>query len=1017
MHFACKSQLDRNTTLLFLAVSFFFLSTNAHSLKTMENEVMGATIVDQQVEVTGTVTDDAGQPLPGVNIIEKGTVNGVVTDFDGNYSILVTDSNSVLVFSSLGFKTEERAVGQSSIINISMVEDAQSLDEVIVVGYGTQKKSDLTGAISSISGDNINETKESNAINALAGKVAGVDISFSNNSPGSSPNILVRGRSSLNFSNEPLIVVDGIPLEGSLNDINPGDIASIEVLKDASSSAIYGARGANGVVLITTKRGKPGKAQFSYDTYYGVARPAENYDVFNTSEWIDFKLETVRAQREQDDGVVPGTYPIPNITDPGILRAEELEAYNAGVDTDFQDLGYQNGRQISHQLGVSGGSDKTKYAVSLSYFDQEGVFKPTNYERYTLRTNLDFDLTDRLKLGVSQQLSFSERNALDITERLLLNTPLVTPYEADGVTATTDPTADGLVWNALGDLDKNNFQDVTKSYRYLGNIFASYQISDDFKYTLNLQPQYVLGTRNTFQGSLSPSRVGSTPIASKDATLNTAYTIENILTYSKSFNEDHTLNATLLYSIQDSKIDNTSITVSGLAAESQKWNSLGDAEVVEDRDSFLDTEAWESYMGRFNYGYKNKYLLTFTGRYDGSSKLSEGNKYKFFPSAAFAWKIMEEDFMSESNVFSNLKLRTGYGTVGRNPIAPFSTQGTVIRTEGSFGNTAGGGFRPEQIANPSLGWEITTTFDLGIDFGIAQNRISGSLDYYTSNTTDLLLERVIPISSGFESVLENVGETKNSGVEAVLSAKIIDSDDFKWAVDLNFSSNKSEIVKLFDSENDDIGNQWFIGKPLSVYYDRVFNGIWQSNELAEAQSYDREPGDIKLVDLDGNGIYDDDDRQIIGQFDPKWTGGITSRIDYKGFDFTVVLYTRQGHMTTASAFNALNTMFGRYNNLDVNYWTPENPSNEYPRPNAGLQRPIDAQVLEYIDASFVRVRNLTLGYNLSEDIVNNLGLSILRLYVSAQNPILWTKTDIPGLDPEVAEGLSTGSLGNNKLHS
>ncbi len=954
-----------------------------------------------QILVSGTVTDVNGIALPSVTVQEKGTNNGVLTDFDGNFTIEVSSTESILEFSYVGMKSLSKIVGGNTSMNVQMEEDSQSLDEVIVVGYGTQKKSDVTGAISSISGADLNVTKESNPLNALAGKVAGVDIGIGNNSPGSSPSILVRGRSSLNFSNEPLIVLDGIPLEGDLTDINPADIASIEVLKDASSAAIYGARGANGVILITTKRGTTGKPRFTYDTYYGYSKPIENYDLMNSNQWVAFRQEAIRAAKDQNEGVPIGTNPIPSIDD--ALEPLQLQAFQADVDTDFQDLAFQNGEQMNHQLGVSGGSEKLKYYLSFSYFKQEGVYKPADFERYTFKANLDFDLTQKLKIGISQQGSFAERGDINPIELILRNSPLTIPFKENGE-PTTDPLADGLIWNPLNDFDSDNYIDKTSTYRYLANIFASYQIFDDLKYTLSVQPQFEMNRSNNFRGSQSSDRLGGLATASKDILINTSYTIENILNYKKDFNEDNTLDAIFLYSFQDINREFLTLGVRGLPAETQTFNNLSDGEIVDFRDSFLETEGWTSYMGRFNYAFKNKYLLTLTGRYDGSSKLSKGNKWGFFPSASFAWRMIEEDFLVEQDVISDLKLRLGYGTVGRNPISPFSTLGGVSRVEGSFGGNPAFGFVPNEIANPDLKWETTTTFDVGIDFGFAHNRFSGSIDYYTGNTTDLLLNRFLPTSSGFESILQNVGETKTSGLELVLSTVNIESDNFRWTTDFNFSVNNNEIVELTDGKNDDIGNQWFIGKPLSVFYDRVFDGIWQLDEASEAASFGRNPGDIKLVDLNNDGIINDDDRRIIGQLDPKWTGGFTSRMDYKGFDFTVGLYTRQGHITTSTALETANTLFGRYNNLDVNYWTPENPSNEFPRPNANQERPLDSGVLNYIDASFVRVRNITFGYDFEREIIEPLRLESFRLYATAQNPFLFASEDLDGIDPEISGG-------------
>lgn len=974
-------------------------------------------LFSQGTEISGTIKDDVGQPLPGANILELGTTNGVQSDFDGNFRISVSNANAILSVSFIGFKTVDYPLNGQATITINMEASADSLDEVIVVGYGSQRKSDVTGAITSVSGDDINITRESNPLNALAGKVAGVDIGITNNAPGSNPSILIRGRSSLTFSNEPLIVVDGIPLEGSLGDVNSADIASIEVLKDASSAAIYGARGANGVILVTTKRGVSGKPRFNFDTYTGYAVPFKEFDMMNADQWVAMRLESQRAAEDQDNGLPVGTSPLPTIEN--ALEPLQLQAFRDGVNTNFQDLATRTAEQTSHNIGVNGGSDKVRYAVSLNYFQQEGVFKLAEFERYTFRANLDIDLTERLKVGISQQAGFGERQDSNPIGGVLQNSPLTRPFNDDG-SPTTDPLADGLVWNPLNDLERKNFIDKTKNFRYFANIFASYKLFDNskfgnLKYTLSLQPQFETIRRNNFRGIQSVTGRGVRNSASKTERINTSYTLENILDYKIAINEDHLLDATFLYSFQDSERDFFTLGVSGLPSDTQTFNNLGDAELVDFRDSSLDTEEWTSYMARFNYTLFNRYLFTLTGRYDGSSKLSQGNKWGFFPSAAFAWKVAEENFMKSQNLFSDLKLRLGYGEVGRNPIDPFATLGGLGRTEGSFGGQPAFGFLPLDIANPDLKWETTKTFNIGIDYAILNNRISGSIDYYSNETEDLLLNRFLPATSGFRSVLQNIGKTSGEGLDLVLSAVIIDSDSFTWTTDFNFSVNSNEIDELTDGRTDDVGNRWFIGKPLNVLYDRVFDGIWQLDEAAEATSFGRRPGDIKLKDLDNNGVINDDDRRIIGQLDPKWTGGFTSRMQYKGFDLSMALYTRQGHVTNATVLATANTLFGRFNNLNVDFWTPENPSNSFPRPNANQERPLDSQVLNVIDASFVRVRNITLGYDFASNskVADLLGLQQFRVYATAQNPFLFASEDLDGIDPEVAGGIPSIVAGAN----
>ena len=962
----------------------------------------------ENVSLTGQVLDEFGEPLPGVSVFVKGTSIGTTTDANGMYKLDVPDG-STIAFSFLGYTTQEIVIGNRSVIDVTMEADIEQLQEVIVVGYGSVEKRDVTGAITSISGNDVNETKESHALSALAGKAAGVDIRFTTNAPGTSPEILIRGRSSLNFSNAPLIVVDGIPVSSELADFNPNDIESIEVLKDASSAAIYGARGANGVVLITTKRGKVGKTQISYDTYYGFSEPFERVPMMNAGQWLALRLEALRTVNERQDGVEPGTLPLPTVED--ALFAEQLEAYNAGIDTDWQDLFFQNGIQQNHQVGVLGGNEAIRYNVSANYFQQEGIIKDSEFERFTVRTNLDVNATSKLKLGISQQVAFSNRE--NRRSGSTINTafqglPLARPFEEDGVTPTTDPLGDGAYWNPLNDLVDGAFIDNDKAFNYFANIFATYQFNEHFKYTVNFGPELRFLRENDFRGTLSTSRRGGLNEATKRNRAQTSYTIENLFNYNITFNDVHKLDALFLFSAQDIRQEENDITVRDIPSETQTFNNLGAAGEIRGTGSSLDKERWTSFMARFNYEFMDKYLVTFTGRYDGSSKLAAGNKWGFFPSGSVAWRLNEEGFIQNVQKINDLKLRIGYGTVGRNPIDPFSTQGRLFRTEGSFGDNPAFGFRPGEIANPELEWEVTTTFDVGLDYGLLNNRITGSIDYYNGRTSGLLLRRQIPITSGFGNVLQNVGETENSGIELVLNTTNIQTDNFTWTTSFNFSRNRSKIVKLLDREDDDIGNRWFIGEQLAVHYDQVFDGIWQLDEAEQAESFGREVGQVKLADLNDDGVLNDDDRQIIGFVDPQWTGGLTNTWRYKGLGLTVVALTRQGHTIRSRAIFANNSLVGRSNNVNINYWTPENPSNSYPRPDDDRQGPRDEGTINYFDGSYIRIRNITLSYDFSRALLNAIGLQKLRIYATAQNPFLFRADDrlVDGVDPDVA---SSGS--------
>ena len=980
--------------------TYAFTDNNTIIVKKRPLEVNKVNVKIVQNSISGTVTDEEGIPLAGANIIEKGTTNGTQADFDGNFSLSVSSANSILVISYLGYKLQEIVVGNQTQITIKLEEDSSELDEIVVVGYGTVNKKDVTGAITSVKGEDVNLTKESNPLDALVGKAAGVDIQFTSNAPGTSPSVLIRGRSSLNFSNEPLIVVDGIPVNSGLADFNPSDIASIDILKDASSAAVYGARGANGVIIITTKRGKVGKARVSYDSYFGFAEPFERLPMMNAQQWSQLKLEALRTQAERN-----GNTP-PTLEDG--LTAEQFEAFNAGVDTDWQDLLFQTGKQQSHQIGVSGGSEKTRYNISLNYFEQEGIIEGSQFERLTFRTNLDINVTDKLKLGLSQQVAFSERENRrhgGLINNAFQQLPLVTPFNDDG-TPTTDPlNADK--WNPLNDLVSSNYIDNDRFFNYFANIFAVYKFNDNLSYTLNLAPELRFERSNDFRGTLSTTGRGGQNRASKFNQTRTSYNVQNILNFKKTFNEIHSIDATALFEFQDIQNEQNSISVRDIPVESITFNNLGSSG-PDNRNvsSDLDKERWTSFMGRVIYGFKNKYIFDLKARYDGSSKLAEGNKWGLFPSASFAWRISNEEFLRESKAVNDLKLRLGYGTIGRNPVDPFVVQGGLFRTEGSFNDQPAFGYRPGTLPNQNLKWETITTLDVGLDFSILNNRISGSFDYYQGTTKDLILSRRIPITSGFGNVTLNVGETENTGFEVTLSTVNIKTEDFSWTTDFNVSRNISKVKSLVGDQEENVDNRWFVGEQIAVHYDRVFDGIWQLGQEDEAASFGREVGQVRLLDLNDDGTINDEDRQIVGYIDPQWIGGLTSTMTYKDWDFTIAAYTRQGHTIRQRALFANNSLGGSNdnNNVLVDYWTPENPSNSFPRPDANRQGPRDEGPINYYDGSYIRIRNISLGYNFNKSILDKIGFQKFRVYVNAQNPFLFRADDrlIDGVDPDVA---------------
>ncbi len=950
--------------------------------------------------ISGNVTDgESGEPLPGVNILAKGTTQGTVTDVDGNYRLTVNDNVTTLVFSSIGYLTEEETINGRTVIDLVLMPDIQSLSEVVVVGYGTQKKSDLTGAISSITSKDLAVTPANNVLEQSQGRLAGVDIVKNNGSPGAPVQIRIRGNRSINASNEPLFVIDGIPTTASINNFNPNDIESMEVLKDASAVAIYGSRGANGVVLITTKKGKAGKAVISYDGYYGMKQPVENLNLLNSRQFTEYS----RISR--------GISPDDNSQDNTFFSDVEIENLQKGIDTDWLDLIIRNGSQQDHQVSVSGGSRDVTYYLSGSYFDEEGIIKKSDFNRYAFRANLEANLTDKLKVGLSSTVARNLRNQMANTpyNSALRFSPLIMPYDAEGNFDPYPNPREGLLANPLLNYQPLQYIDETKSYRVFANIFAEYEIIDGLHYRLNYGPDYSASRRGRYTGSLDES----INTASVENERNFSYTLENILTYDKQFG-NHAINVVGLFSVQESEFETSEASAQDIPIEKSGFFNLGSAATITGINSSLGNWGLLSYMGRLNYKFKDKYLLTLTGRADGSSRLAKGNKWAFFPAISSGWIISEEDFFTVSPL-SFLKLRAGYGEVGNTAIDPFQTLGGLERTIYAFGDNQGFGYGQNLIANPELGWEISKTTNIGLDFGLLEDRITGSLEYYNTNTDNLLLERLIPISSGYESILQNIGSTRNSGWELSVASNIINSEQgFTWDVNLNVFSNKEEIVELFDGQSDDVGNEWFIGEPINVFYSFKHAGIWQTDEAVQAEEVNQAPGDIKIADVNGrdetgaltkqpDGTINADDRTVLGSTVPDWSGGITNRISYKGFDLSVLVYARRGQLLRSDYHNlGGNNWQGRYNSITLDYWTPNNPTNAFPMPDAG-EAPLYADAVRYFDGSFIKIKNIAMGYNFPTQLISRLGLSSLRLYTTVNNAITFSKYD--RVDPETSNGI------------
>lgn len=959
--------------------------------------------------ISGKVTDETGSGLPGVNIVVKNTTIGSVTDVDGNYRMSVPDDATVIVFSSVGYTSEEIEINNRSVIDIQMTPDIQSLSEVVVVGYGTQEKRDVTASIASIDQEQIKQIPTANPVESMKGQVAGVDVLQAGGRPGEYPTITIRGRRSLTASNDPLFVVDGVPMTsgtGTIYDFNPQDIESMEILKDAAATAIYGSRGANGVILVTTKRGKAGKTVVNYDGYYGKSSAIRLVDMMNAQEFADLKRESARIDASGNTGRTAwnGTLqPDAEVfADPA-----EFESIETGRSTDYLDMVLNDGWQTNHQLSVSGGSEKTQFNVSLGYFNEQGIISNQDYERYTARLNLDHRINDIFKIGMSSFLSSSTQNwgSNAVMGEAVNNTPLGQPFNEDG-TPKFLPIADGIRTNPLSELVPNAYVDERDYSRIFTSMYLEANIIEGLQYKLLFGPDIRYRRRGVFQGRFTNARRGADPAAELENEKTLGYTLENLLTYNKSIGENHDFTFTFLQSIQESKFERQRTRVVNLPYESQLWYNLATAGTIEANESRLEEWQLASFMGRINYSLAGKYLLQLTYRADGSSRLADGNKWAYFPGISAGWRVIDEAFMSgATNWLSELKLRASYGEVGNTSVDPYQTAGRLERSLYDWNDANAAGFRLNEIENSMLGWEISKTFDIGADFGFFNGRLSGTLDYYRTNTEDLLLERQLPFTSGYEQILQNVGSTETKGIELSLGATIFDTPGgFRWNTNFNITHYTEAITELaLRDENgnpiDDTGNQWFIGQPIQVFFDYDKIGIWQANEADLAQDMDGAyPGEIKVADVDEDGVITPDDRTILGSDVPDVLGGITNRFEYKGFDLSFFFYYRLGHMIDSRFNSDQNTMQGRYNNMDVDYWTIDNPTNEYPRPNLNQERPQKYETLRYYDGSYVKLRNVTLGYNFPRKLIEKVGMSSLRLYATAQNPLFWAKYDT--FDPE-----------------
>lgn len=992
-----------------------------------------------QQTITGRVTNDTGDPVAGASVQVKGTSTGTTTDNEGNFSITAA-RNAVLVVSSAEFVSQEISVGDASNVNVQLLRRVREEAEVIVVGYGTARKKDVTGAVVSVNEKALREVPVPNLQQALVGRAAGLEVNQVGNQPGAGAQIRIRGIRSITGSNEPLIVVDGIPWDGNLNDINPDEIASIDILKDASATAIYGSRGANGVILVTTKKGRSGETKISYNGYHGIGTVANKYPVFNAEEY-----RLLRDLSTWNQGYL----------------AEEQNGIAEGRDTDWQELLYDNSYRTDHNINVSGGANGNTFSLGGGYYKETSVLPGEDFTRFSLRGSIDTRIGKKLKVGLTTQNSVSLSNALFVSPifRTLALSPLMPAYNPDGSVYLIPP---GNIDDVNG-FDRysplilregpENWDNRTRRLRTFNTLYGEYEIIKGLRYRLNLGLNYAQQFQGQFQAadkatSPSFSRPGDGNIARVSNGETWGYTAENLLFYDKTFKE-HKFNFTGLYSIQESQSFDNWVQKEDITEDFVRFYNLAQSSPIDGANTGIGggESRWAliSYMARLNYAFRDRYLLTLTYRRDGSSRLAPGNQWFDYPAVSAGWVISDEDFMTGVKPVNFLKLRAGWGRTSNQSINPYDSKGLVSNNNGlptggdigaagaviryNFGPTIVTGYDITALPNPNLSWEFTSTVNVGLDFGLFNNRLTGTFEYYNSKTDRILFNLPLPITSGVAgNFVTNVGEMSNKGFELSLSSvNYQSSSGFSWSTDLNLFTNKNRLEKLSSGVEREIGAQLFVGESMTAIYDYKKLGIWQANEAAEAAALGSTPGQIKLADLSGpngrpDGVVDANfDRTILGDMDADLQGGLTNRFSYKGIDLSVVMHARFGGLLLsqvhAPGASYITQLDGKRNSVKVDFWTPTNPSNWFPMPagqHATLSSVSDGwRTLGYYDASFVRIRSINLGYTLSNNMLRKIGAQNIRAYFTIDNvALLWSpfykKT---GFDPQATAAGERGQGG------
>ncbi len=986
----------------------------------------------QDKTVTGKIIDSAGEPVTGANVLVKGTTNGTISDINGNFTLQGVPNDATVVISFMGYQTQELPVTGRTRLEVTMTEDSETLEEVVVVGYGVQRKTDVTGAMARVGEAELRAMPVKNALEGMQGKAAGVDITNSQR-PGEVGTINIRGVRSINAGQGPLYVVDGMVIQnGGIENINPADIESIDILKDASATAIYGSRGANGVVLVTTKKGKEGKITLNYSGTVTIDVLSDVTEMMSAAEWLEYArlakynmgsypsaTPTYEADLSAFGSVAASWANIERAWEGGTYDPSKVGSYDWAAD------GKQTGITHEHTLSVSGGTDKFQGYASFGYLNQKGTQPGQSYERYTLKTSFDANPVDFFKMGTSINASFSDQDygysftksvtgAGDLYSALKGMLPWTVPYDENG-NYLRNPNGDVNIINPIRELDYNTNQ--RRTFRASASIYAQVDFGkfweplQGLSYRLQFGPEfhyYTLGIANAADGINGD---GSNR-AQYNNQQRRSWTLDNLIYYNRKFAEKHDIGLTLMQSASAYHYEMGDMRANSVASAEELWYNLSTSGTLSSFGTGLTETQMTSYMMRLNYGFMDRYLLTASMRWDGASQLAPGHKWASFPSMALAWRMDQENFMQGIDWLSQLKLRFGYGVTGNAAISAYATKGALQSLYYNWGqDTSDLGYVPSDpssnnaasMANPDLGWERTSQFNVGIDYGFFNNRLNGSIDAYWTKTKDLLLSMTIPSLTGYTSTLANVGKTSGWGIDLQVNAIPVKTKDFMWNTSLTWSLDRDKIDELSNGRTEDVNMRWFVGEDIGVYYDYVYDGIWKTSEAEEAAKYGRKPGQIKVKDLNQDGAIDATyDRQIVGKVRPDWSGGWTNTFIYKDIELSFFIYSRWGFTVPQGAA----TLDGRYMMRRLDYWVANTHENaEYYSPGSnGEAADTYSSSMNYQDGSYIKMRNISLGYNFPQKLLKSTGLSSLKLYVQAMNPFTiykacdWLDTDLRNYD-------------------